>query len=108
MIILALHVQYGYPVTKFDVVGAFLQTPVTEDIYVQLPSPIFSKTIIKLNKYLYGLKSSNQKFYEYFSQILLDYGMQYVQQVEALFINDDIILLLHVDDGILMINERSS
>jgi hypothetical protein len=102
MIILALHVQYDYPLIKFDVVGAFLQTPVTEDIYVQLPSPIFTKTIIKLNKYLYGLKSSNQKFYKYFSQILLDYGMQPVQQVEALFINDDIILLLHVDDGILI------
>ena len=103
MIILALHVQYGYPLIKFDVVGAFLQTPVTgEDIYVSMPSTIFNKTIIKLNKYLYGLKSSNQKFYQYFSQILIDYGMQCVQQVEALFINDDIILLLHVDDGILI------
>ena len=103
MIILALHVQYEYSLVKFDVVGAFLQTPVTdENIYVSLPTPIFNKTIIKLKKYLYGLKSSNQKFYQYFSQILIDYGMQCIQEVEALFITDDIILLLHVDDGILI------
>ena len=103
MIILALHVQYEYTLIKFDVVGAFLQTPVTdEDIYVSLPAPIFNKTIVKLQKYLYGLKSSNQKFYQYFSQILLAYGMQCVQEVEALFTTDDIILLLHVDDGILI------
>ena len=103
MIILALHVQYDYSLIKFDVVGAFLQTPVTdEDIYVTLPAPIFNKTIIKLQKYLYGLKSSNQKFYQYFTQILLEYGMQCVPEVEALFVTADIILLLHVDDGILI------
>ena len=103
LIILALHVQYDYALLKFDVVGAFLQTPVTdEDIYVSLPLPIFNRTIIKLQKYLYGLKSSNQKFYQYFSRILIDYGMKCIQEVEALFTNDDIILLLHVDDGILI------
>jgi len=103
MIILALHVQYDYALIKFDVVGAFLQTPVTEeDIYVSLPPPIFNRTIIKLKKYLYGLKSSNQKFYSYFSQILIQYGMQCIQAVEALFVTEDIILLLHVDDGILI------
>ena len=102
-ILLALHIQYGYTIITFDVVGAFLNTPVVdEQIYVQLPQ-IFDKSIaLKLNKYLYGLKSSNQKFFEYFSKILCDFGLERVPDVEALFVNQDIILLLHVDDGFIL------
>ena len=103
-ILLALHIQYDYTICSFDVVGAFLQTPVTEEeIYISIKTPQSQQAVIlKLNKYLYGLKSSNQKFFQYFSAILCEYGLEQVQDVEALFVNDDIILLLHVDDGFIL------
>ena len=89
---------------SYSVVVSFLQTPVTgEEIYISIKTPQSQQAVIlKLNKYLYGLKSSNQKFFQYFSAILCEYGLEQVQDVEALFVNDDIILLLHVDDGFIL------
>lgn len=40
---------------------------------------IFDQSVaLKLNKYLYGLKCSNQKFFHYFSGILRDFGLERV------------------------------
>ena len=76
MALLALAVQQGWIIATFDVIGAFLKTPIEEEIYVSLPAQIMSKQYaIRLNKYLYGLKKANRKFNEYFHQILLRYGL---------------------------------
>jgi len=112
MTLLALAVQQGWIIATFDVIGAFLKTPIEEEIYVSLPAQIMSKQYaIRLNKYLYGLKKANRKFNEYFHQMLLRYGLQVATTDICLYYNEHIRCALFVDDGLLTtdnINSRDS
>jgi hypothetical protein len=102
MTLLALAIQQGWIIATFDVIGAFLKTPIEEEIYVSLPAQIMSKQYaIRLKKYLYGLKKANKKFNEYFHQILLRYGLQVATTDICLYYNEHIRCALFVDDGLL-------
>ena len=102
--LLAIAVQDQWTIATFDVVGAFLKTPTAEElIYISLPGDILPKNlVIKLHKYLYGLKKANHKFNEHFHHILLAFGLQATITDICLYHNDDIRLAIFVDDGLLI------
>lgn len=52
--------KYNLPIYQMDVTGAFLYGDIKENVYVRLPEGAYSgeNNIVKLNKSLYGLKSS--------------------------------------------------
>jgi len=103
LILLAIATQYDWIIATFDVIGAFLKTPTSEDIYISLPGDILSKSyVIKLHKYLYGLKKANSKFNQHFHDILINYGLQSTVSDICLYQNDDIRLAIFVDDGMLI------
>lgn len=109
MTLLALATQQEWKISTFDVIGAFLKTPIEEEIYVSLPSQIMTNQyIIRLKKYLYGLKKANNKFNEHFHQILLRYGLQVATTDICLYYNDRIRCAIFVDDGLLTTNNTDT
>ena len=103
--LLALAVQEGWHTTTFDVIGAFLKTPIDEDIYITMPSQILPyQYVIKLNKYLYGLKKANNRFNQHIHSLILKFAtdIKVATTDICLYYNDDLRLALFVDDGLLI------
>ena len=101
--LLAIAVQQEWTIATFDVVGAFLKTPTTEELYISLPGDILpAYKVIKLHKYLYGLKKANNKFNEHFHHLLIAFGLQTTSTDMCLYHNSDIRLAIFVDDGLLI------
>lgn len=103
--LLAIAVQDDWKVATFDVIGAFLKTPTSssEQLYISLPGDILPKhKVIRLHKYLYGLKKANNKFNEHFHHILLAFGLQATITDICLYHSDDIRVAIFVDDGLLI------
>ena len=77
---MATAVQYDYHIYGFDVISAFLKTPIQptdENYYVQLPSELVDNTkVLRLRKTLYGLRLANKKFNELLTQVLLNYKLK--------------------------------
>ena len=78
-LLLATAVQHDYHIYGFDVISAFLKTPIQptdENYYVQLPSELVDDTkVLRLRKTLYGLRLANKKFNELLAQVLLKYKL---------------------------------
>lgn len=74
-VILALEVNYQWPLHQLDVTNAFLHGMHQEDVYMVQPQrfvdPYFPNHICKLHKSLYGLKQAPRVWVEHFSNYLL-------------------------------------
>lgn len=74
-VVLALEVNYQWPLHQLDVTNAFLHGILQEDIYMVQPQgfvdPYFPNHICKLHKSLYGLKQAPRVWFEHFSNYLL-------------------------------------
>jgi hypothetical protein len=115
-ILLALAAQYSMQLHQIDVVGAFLNGDVEEEIYMKQPEGFVAegqeRAVCKLNKALYGLKQAgmiwNQKLDSFlveklqFRRTLADPCIYTYQD------GDSIVLLgVHVDD-ILFVHNNSA
>src|SRR5699024_4894705 len=62
-LLVALAVKNGWSIDQMDVVTAFLQAKLEEDIYMKFPADPFLKGgLCKLNRAVYGLKQSNKSW----------------------------------------------
>jgi hypothetical protein len=98
-------VNYRYKVTQYDVKNAFVHADIDKELYIQLPTGLFTEDkylnkVGKLNKALYGLKQSPRLWYKYLSDILTKKGFIICPHDEAVFIDPvtGIIIIGHVDD----------
>jgi len=91
-----------------DVVTAFLNPPINNDIYMSLPEGIewldpskpASISTCKLNKAPYGLKAAPRLWYEHIDKFLLSAGFKKSSNDPNLYLSVDseLLLLLYVDD----------
>ena len=71
-ILLAIAAKEEYHLHQFDAVGAYLNAPVEEDIYMELPPTVNNiphaierkSHVVKLKKSLYGMKQSGRNWYQ--------------------------------------------
>jgi len=115
--ILALEALNGWEIDHMDVVTAFLNSPVNDDIYMVFPEGIdwldpgkpASMTVCKLNKALSGLKEAPRLLYEEIDRFLLSAGFRKsVNDPNPYLSSDcDLILLLYVDDLLLTTKGRT-
>jgi len=100
-LLLALQAKLGSFSVVMDVKGAYLKSKVKEEskqVYLRLPN----KKIVKLKKYLYGLKQAGYEWQQNITECLLRLG--YVRSVADPLIfsrwngENYIIMCIHVDD----------
>ena len=114
--ILALAAMNGWEIDHMDVVTAFLNAPINDDIYMLLPEGIDwldpSKpagiTACNQNKALYGLKEAPRPWYQHVDEFLLSIGIHKSVNNPNLYLTPDreLMLLLYVDDLLLATKHR--
>ena len=74
--ICSIAAQEGLTLYQFDIKGAFLTAPCKEDIYLNLPGRyrLPKGKVLKLRKYIYGLRQSTSHWHKLFADWLTNYG----------------------------------
>ena len=108
-ILVAIAVHLGWPIHQLDVLTAFLNGILKEDVYMNQP-PGFVKPgqehlVCKLHRSLYGLKQSPRAWYARLHAALLAWKLTQSASDPNLYFahigNDTIALLVYVDDILL-------
>ena len=108
-LLLAMAARYGWLVHHMDVVTAFLNPIVDEDIYMEVPEGIEwlepslstkNQPICKLKKSLYGLKQAPRLWYQHIDTFLHTLGFTSTDSDSNIYISRsyEMIILLYVDD----------
>lgn len=111
-LLLALATLYDYHIHQMDVVTAFLNGTLREDIYISQPDgyiqPGKEHQVCKLLKSLYGLKQAPRIWYELFDNFLLSQGFSRCESDTNVYVKrsqSTILLLgLYIDDLLLICN----
>lgn len=108
--VLALVAHFDLELHQMDVVTAFLNGDLDEDIYMEQPDGCIDKRrrdwVCKLQKALYGLKQSPRKWHEKVDQFLIEQlGFVTARSDPCLYIKRDkdalMVIALYVDDLLL-------
>ena len=93
-ILLALAIQYKWHVRQWDVVAAYLNAPLTHEVYVKDGEECW-----RLHKALYGLKQAGHEWYNTLRNIMNKAGLQQSIGDPGVFLKREaIIIATHVDD----------
>ncbi|MBW0504584.1 hypothetical protein O181_044299 [Austropuccinia psidii MF-1] len=110
-LLLALGVKNGWRMECFDISGAYLHSPLDEDIYVEAPieiRPDLEGKVMKLQKAMYGLKQAGRCWWLHFKSILVELGfiVEELEQSIYFFRKAGVVVYIwtHVDDGIIFAN----
>eukprot|EP00971_Amphidinium_carterae_P207647 4120350-Amphidinium_carterae.1 len=106
-ILLTLAQLKNHSIYMSDIQSAFLNTPVQPGttILVKTPAPECEQDnniLWKLNKQLYGLRDSPQKFQLHLSSILKQLGLRQLRSDQCVYHDDDITVMVDVDDLLLI------
>ena len=97
-ILLVLAVQNKWAVRQWDVKAAYLQAPLTHEVYVQDINEKGEIEYWKLNKALYGLKQAGHEWYKTMRNIMTQIGLRQSIGDPGCFHKDKLIISTHVDD----------
>jgi len=90
-----------------DSVNTFLNSPLAENVFCRFPDG-FKKPgyCMKLNRALYGLRSSPILWQKNFSNTLCELGLEQIPEEPCLFPNGRIIVFFYVDDIVLLARKK--
>lgn len=105
-LLLALAVNFDWPIRQLDISNAFLHGLLTGEVYMEQPPGFVDKShpkfVCKLHKAIYGLKQPPRAWYTRLSQFLLNLGFTASLVDTSLFLHINgslkIFLLIYVDD----------
>lgn len=102
--LLAVTVQRKWGLKQFDVKTAFLNGTLEEVIFMKQPKGYDdgSNRVYKLLRSLYGLKQSSKCWYKCLIDFLKSCGFNESCADPCLFFKQDVVLMFHVDDGLVM------
>ncbi|RDW86563.1 uncharacterized protein DSM5745_03205 [Aspergillus mulundensis] len=108
-LMMALVAYFDLDVVQLDVINAFIQSFMDEEVYVETPpGPWRVKgRVFKLNRPLYGLRRSPRIWQKEISSTLLKYGFKPVPEEPCLFVTKYLMVIFFVDD-ILVMSKRSA
>ncbi|KAG6462003.1 hypothetical protein O3G_MSEX012991 [Manduca sexta] len=116
-LLFALSVKLGLEVMHLDVTTAFLNGDLEETIYMEAPECLLeskdncNKTVVKLNRAIYGLKQSSRAWYRKVDDYLVSLGYKRSKLEPCLYTkNNDhkkTIVTLYVDDFFVFTNDIS-
>ena len=98
-ILLVLAVQNNWAIRQWDVKAAYLQAPLTHEVYVQDINEKDQTEYWRLNKALYGLKQAGHEWYKTMKGIMAQVGLQQSIGDPGCYYNrNGLIISTHVDD----------
>ena len=98
-ILLVLAIQNQWAIRQWDVKAAYLQAPLTHEIYVQDINEKGQAEYWRLNKALYGLKQAGHEWYKTMKGIMTQVGLRQAIGDPGCFYNQaGLIISTHVDD----------
>ena len=111
----AIAAYYNWPIEQMDVVTAFLNPPVTDELYMAIPEGVewldpalaeeitLHDRVCKLRKALYGLKQAPRLWYQDIDEFLLSHCMLQSDCDSNLYHSPTtkLLILLYVDDILL-------
>jgi transposase InsO family protein len=108
-LLIALAASHNWPLHQMDVETAFLNAPVTEEIYVRQSqghiTPGMEDKVYRLNNSLYGLKQACHNWYETLHKFFIGIGLTSSSKDKCLYYFKDgdkiAMLVVYVDDIIL-------
>ena len=109
----ALATSMGWHIASIDITGAFLHADIDCPIRVRIPSiDGTAPRIARLMKSVYGLKQAGRLFWNHLRENLLKFGFKEVPDTDCFYTytasnGDQIWLLSHVDDLLLLTNNDS-
>ena len=114
-LLLVLSKTLNLQTRQVDYVQAFPQAPLKEDVYMDIPSGFYygdplaskSKYVMRLKKNLYGLKQAAMNWYYKLRDGLIERGFKESKIDPCLFVKDDIICLIYVDDTIFFAKDQT-
>ena len=111
--LLVLSKLHNLHTQSIDFTLAFPQEDVKVPIYLHTPQGIdfgddSHKTVLMLKKNLYGLRDAGRTWWEHLSEGLIELGFHQTQTDQCVFIKDDVIILIYVDDCIIISKNKQS
>ena len=107
-ILLTLAIQNKWHVRQWDVVAAYLNAPLTHEVYIQDLNERGEKEYWRLHKALYGLKQAGHEWYNTLRDIMNKSGLQQSIGDPGVFFKEGIIIATHVDDMAAFTNDQQS
>ena len=112
-VVLAIAAARDYNLTSIDVQQAYLQGKLDEDLYMQMPpglpsrSPDGRRIVVKLDRSLYGLKQAGRVWWQLLTGFLLEWGFKQSSIDVCLYTHTSptgsiLWLLVWVDDTIIV------
>lgn len=113
-LLIALAAQHGYKTRHIDIVGAFLNGDMEEDVFMKQPDgfidPENKDLVCKLLKALYGLRQAGNVWNKRFHNFLVKMGFVRISADPCIYIlqraKSMVILALHVDDCLMINNDN--
>ena len=100
-LLLIMSILLNLETTQIDYTAAFVHAPIDCLVYVDMPPGFkIDGHVWKLKKSLYGLAQSPRNYFLYTKEKLLKMGFYQSDSDPCLFISDDIICLIYVDDAL--------
>ena len=103
-LIFNLMIAHGLKSTQIDFRNAFVQSSLPEPIYMEPPAglddPSRKNQVLKVTRSLYGDRRAPQLWYNHLRKGLEGQGFRISPNDPCLFLRNDCLFIVHVDDGI--------
>ena len=104
-LLLTMVLSNGWTTKQVDYTNAFAQANLNEEVYIEAPRgfrrPDGRDMILKLRKSLYGLRQAPKTFFDMLREGLLERGFTQSSIDPCLFMKNDMICVVYVDDTII-------
>ncbi len=103
-IVLGIAAARGWPIHQMDVANAYLNSPLTEDVFMKQPigfevkHPDGRELVCKLKRALYGLKQGGRAWYKRLTEGLKEAGFVQLKAEQSIYIGHKCIVAAYVDD----------
>jgi hypothetical protein len=105
---MAICAKFGLEMKQYDAVNAFVHADLKETVFMKRP-PGYGKEgqILKLNKALYGLRTSPLLWQKAFTKSLKDLGFEAVPHEPCCMTKDGILIFFYVDDIVIAYDRKN-
>src|ERR1700731_4812939 len=115
-VLLALAAQHNWEIDQIDIVSAYLNADLKDEVYMEAPSGVLDDgeqgKVCRLQKGLYGLKQAGRRWYERMARTFTHLGFNISKLDQSVFIRTKTDETVHVsvstNDMIIMGNTRST